>query len=69
MFVKTAATNKMRSLLKASAAEHAENVKKARRNGQCADVSRLEAYDNAAFCRLIQGVDELIGVVDEQNDG
>ena len=68
MPVKTAAVE-MKSLLKASAVEHGENIKKARRNAQCTSPKLLESYDNTAFRGLVRGVSELIELVGEQNGG
>lgn len=68
MQVKTAAVE-MGNLLKASAAEHGENIKKAHRNARCTNPELLEPYDNMAFRDLIRGVKELTGLVEGQNGG
>jgi len=67
MHIKTAGAE-MKNLLEASRAEQAENIKRARWNAHCTTPDLLKPYANEAFCSLIRGVDELIGLAGSQGD-
>lgn len=68
MHIKTAGAE-MKNLLRAASEESTENIKRARWNAQCVYPDLLKPYQNTAFCELIRGVDELIGLAAGRSDG
>ena len=52
-------------LIKAAQSERIENIKRAVANGRCDPRDGIQPYCNKAFLGLIQGINELVGLVEQ----